>query len=211
MPISAADNEFFIDFEDDTGAIDSEGYELSSNQVDFFKNSKCRDDVGALYLLYRAANQDYDIFDLNKIGSGAGNIYGKGFYFSSDKFSVESYGSIIKEYYLNLKNPFIYYPADEDLDKFKTSLKTFLKVLKTNGYPVDRELANTLYHDARRDGGLDTIIEDTCGFDKVTDFFKKCNFDGIMNLEIGDFVAYYPEQIKLRANRKPKASANSAL
>ena len=211
MPISVADNEFFIDFEDDTETLDSDGNELSSGQVSFFKNSKCRDDLGALYLLYRAANQDYDIFDVSKIGTGAGSIYGKGFYFSLDKLSVEPYGNIVKEYYLNFKNPFIYYSSDEDLDKFKMSLKTFLKVLKTNGYPVDKELANKLYRDARRDGGLDTIIEATCGFEKATDFFQKCNFDGIMNLEIGDFVAYYPEQIKLRTNRKPAVSANSAL
>ena len=61
MPKALIDNEFFIDF--DTANCDSEGNSLSDSQVSFFNQSKCRDEDGSLYLVYRASNKEYDAFD----------------------------------------------------------------------------------------------------------------------------------------------------
>ena len=44
----------------------------------------------------------------------------------------------------------------------------------------------------------------------AADELKKCGFDGIVNLDVLDFVAYEPNQIKLRQNTKPTMSASTA-
>lgn len=210
MPTALIDDDFFLDFDEPAIAYDSEGNILNSAQYKFFKNSKCTDEDGALFLVYRATNSNYDTFDFNRLGTGAGSIFGKGVYFSADKNSVKIYGNIIKEYYLNLKNPFKYLAADEEAD-ILYNLDNFINVLRQNNYPVTEELQLTLKEDLiENDGGLDTLIELTCGVDKATDYFKKCGFDGIVNLDVLDFVAYEPNQIKLRNNLSPTIADSTA-
>ena len=59
MP-TLVDNDFFVDFDPVTAGVDSEGNGLTTEQQDFFKQSKCVDEYGNLYLVYRATNHDYD-------------------------------------------------------------------------------------------------------------------------------------------------------
>lgn len=210
MPTTLVDNEFFLDFDEPAFAYDSEGNMLNSTQYKFFENSKCVDEDGALFLVYRATNHDYDTFDFNKLGTGAGSIFGKGVYFSADRDSVKIYGNTIKEYYLNLLNPFKYVAVDEEADALY-NLDNFIQVLERNNFPVTDELRLELEEDLiENEGGLDTLIELTCGPDKATDFFKNCGFDGIVNLDVLDFVAYKPNQIKLRTNTKPTLAVSTA-
>ena len=205
MPKAFIDNDFFIDFDTPTD-FNSEGMSLSDAQIRFFSQSKCRDENNSLYLVYRAGNKNYDAFDKSRIGSGAGTIYGKGFYFSCDRDSVKVYGSIIKEYYLNLKNPYIYEAINEEKDALY-NVYTFIEVLKQNNFQVSPELRQKLEQDVLdNDGGLDTLIEMTCGANKADYFFKNCGFDGIMNLDTLDFVAFEPNQIKLSSNKNPTDS-----
>lgn len=210
MPSTLLDNDFFIDFDEPTMSFDSEGNRMTEAQHEFFKNSKCVDEYGKLFLVYRATNHNYDTFDFSKLGTGAGSIFGKGVYFSADEDSVKIYGNTIKEYYLNLLNPFIYYPVDSDEDALY-NLDRFIDVLVANNFPVTEDLQLALTEDLiENEGGLDTLIELTCGVDKATDFFRKCGFDGIVNLDVLDFVAYEPNQIKLRQNTKPTTAASTA-
>jgi hypothetical protein len=58
----------------------------------------------------------------------------------------------------------------------------------------------------KNDGGLDTMIEQTCGSEKIADFLKRCGFDGIVNYDVLDFVAFEPSQIKLSSNKNPTNS-----
>lgn len=205
MPTAFVDNEFFVDF-DNPADYDSEGNPLSDAQVRFFSQSKCVDESGSLYLVYRAGSKEYDAFDKERIGTGAGTIYGKGFYFGCDYDSVKVYGPIVRKYYLNLKRPFIYKAIDSK-QAIIDNVKAFSKVLKANGYPISVELMKQLATDIlKNDGGLDTMIELTCGSDKITNFFKTCGFDGVMNLDILDFVAFEPNQIKLSSNKNPTNS-----
>ena len=205
MPTALVDNEFFLDF-DDVAGYDSEGNVLSEAQVRFFSQSRCVDENGDLYLVYHADNNDYDTFDKSQIGTGAGSIFGKGFYFGSNAESVRMYGNNIKTYYLNLKRPFIY-EAIEDKQSAVNNVKAFARVLKANNYPISVEQMKQLALDIlKNDGGLDTIIELTCGAEKITDFFKSCGYDGIMNLDVLDFVAFEPNQIKLSSNKNPTNS-----
>lgn len=209
MPSTFVDNDFFVDFEA-PAACDNKGKPLTKEQADFFAQSKCVDESGALYRVYRAGSKDYDSFDKSKIGSGAGYIYGKGFYFGIDRDSVKMYGNIIREYYLNLKNPYRYEAVDFDEDALY-NIDTFIEVLERNNFKVSPELRSQLEEDIfENDGGLDTLIELTCGADKITDFFKACGYDGIMNLDVLDFVAFEPNQIKLSSNKAPTNSERLA-
>lgn len=205
MPTALVDNELFVDF-DETAGYDSEGNALSEAQVRFFSQSKCVDENGDLYLVYHADNTDYDAFDKSQIGTGAGSIFGKGFYFGSNAESVGIYGNNIKTYYLNLKRPFIY-EAIEGKQAAINNVKAFARVLKANNHFISVEQMKQLALDIlKNDGGLDTMIEQTCGPEKITDFFKKCGFDGIVNYDVLDFVAFEPNQIKLSSNTNPTNS-----
>lgn len=199
--------DFFDDF-DVSSSYDSEGRLLSVGQNDFFKNSKCIDDNGSLLVLYHASNSDFTTFAPTKIGTGGGIIYGKGFYFCDSNFGLDIYGKYIKEYYLNLKNPFVWEIPDKNTTH---NLDKFIKVLEQNNFVVSKELRQQLEDDIlENDGGLDTIIEMTCGVDFVHKYFMCAGYDGIMNLEIGDYVAFKPEQIKLCSNKNPSASIDIA-
>lgn len=57
------------------------------------------------YIGYHGSNVEFDDFDFDKIGSEHDNWHGAGFYFSSSKNESGLYGSIIKKYQLELKNP----------------------------------------------------------------------------------------------------------
>lgn len=204
-----ADNEFFTDF-DVSASYDSEGRLLSAGQESFFKNSKCRDENKNLLVVYHASNNDFTNFDPKRIGTGGGSIYGKGFYFSDDNFNVDIYGKYIKEFYLNLKNPFRWEFCEEDAD-YLYNLDMFIEVLETNNFNVTEELRKQLEEELiENGGGIDTLIEKTCGEGFAQAYFIRAGYDGIMNLEIGDHVAFKPEQIKLCTNKMPKVSINIA-
>ena len=213
MPQRLVDNELFVDFDEPEEATssmcDSEGNQLTTAQAEFFGQSRCVDENGNLFLVYRATNHNYDTFDVERMGTGAGSIFGKGVYFSTDRDSVKIYGNTIKSYYLNLKNPFIFDAVDTK-DDAVVRVKQFAKILKRNNYPVDQHLCMKLFKDLKHGGGLDTMIELTCGSEKATRFFQTCGYDGIMNLDVMDFVAYQPDQIKLSSNKIPTAVASTA-
>ena len=210
MPSALVDNDFFLDFDEPVDAIDSEGNPLTQEQYKFFNKSKCIDEFGALFLVYRASNRDYDTFDMERLGTGAGSIFGKGIYFSADPESVKIYGSNIKKFYLNLQAPFRYEAVDCEEDVIY-NVDNFINVLKHNNYPVTDDLRNELEQELlENDGGLDTLIELTCGAEKATEFFKNCGYDGIMNLDVLDFVAYEPSQVKLQLNKNPSTAASFA-
>jgi hypothetical protein len=204
-----ADNELFTDF-DVASSYDSEGRLLSAGQESFFKNSKCRDNNGSLLVVYHASNNDFTAFDSKRIGTGGGSVYGKGFYFNDSDFGLEIYGKYIKEYYLNLKNPFIWELMEEEAD-YTYNLDMFIEVLEYNNFEVHEELQAELEDDIlNNDGNIDTLIEKTCGFGFAQAYFKRAGYDGIMNLETGDHIAFEPEQIKLCSNKSPSISANVA-
>lgn len=202
-------NELFTDF-DVASSYDSEGRLLSSGQESFFKNSKCRDNSGSLLVVYHASDNDFTAFDSKRIGTSGGSVYGKGFYFNDSGFGLEIYGKYIKEYYLNLKNPFRWELMEEEAD-YTYNLDMFIEVLEYNNFEVHEELQAELEDDIlNNDGNIDTLIEKTCGFGFAQAYFKRAGYDGIMNLETGDHVAFEPEQIKLCSNKSPSISANVA-
>ena len=204
-----ADNELFVDFDEPSAGADSNGSPLTSQQVTFFNQSKCLADDGSLLVVYHASPNNFTEFDPKRVGSGGGSIYGKGFYFCDDDFDLDQYGKYIKKYYLNLKNPFRWEMPEDEYDYY--NLDMFIEVLEHNNFEVSEELKKQLKIDiSENDGGLDTIIEQTCGYDLAQKYFMRAGYDGIMNLERGDYVAFDPKQIKLCTNKNPANTSNIA-
>ena len=83
---------------------DSEGRELSQEQVEFFKDSKVRDSKGNLLVVRHGTDADFNIFDFSKSGKN-GKAEGYGFYFSDDKEITNRYGGNQIEVYLNISKP----------------------------------------------------------------------------------------------------------
>ena len=209
MPI-LADNELFVDFDNISTTYDSEGRLLSKDQIKFFNQSKCTTDDHSLLVVYHASKSDFTTFDANKVGTSGGSIYGKGFYFCDDNFGLDIYGEYIKEFYLNLKNPFRWEICEEEAD-YLYNLDMFIEVLNKNNFDVADELKAKLEEELlENDGGLDTLIEMTCGTGFIQKYFINAGYDGIMNLDIGDYVAFDPKQIKLCSNKTPTTKADAA-
>ena len=85
---------------------DSEGKALTEEQVEYFKNSKVRDDKGNLLIAYHGSPNKFFTFDRNRIGKGT-DQFGAGFYFATDENSAHSYGDNIHKIYLNIEKPIV--------------------------------------------------------------------------------------------------------
>ena len=85
---------------------DSEGKSLTEEQVEYFKNSKVRDDKGNLLIAYHGSPNKFFTFDRNRIGKGT-DQFGAGFYFATDENSAHSYGDNIHKIYLNIEKPIV--------------------------------------------------------------------------------------------------------
>lgn len=65
----------------------SEGDELTETQIEYFKNSKVRDDNGNLLVVYHGTTADFNVFD-RAFGNSEGD-FGRGFYFTTNEYDVE--------------------------------------------------------------------------------------------------------------------------
>lgn len=88
---------------------DNEGNILSPEQIEFFKNSKVRDEQGRLIVCYHGTDKEFDTFDISHSGTKGANFFGKGHYFTMS--SDNDYGKIQKKCYLNITNPMLGGPS----------------------------------------------------------------------------------------------------
>ena len=189
---------------------DNQGRELTPEQQDFFKDSKVRDTEGRLEVMYHATNTDFSIFDINKSKDG---LYGKGFYFTNDKNFSKNYGNILKEVYLNFKNPLyandsanqksfnnenitefleqVYENENIDLNKYGkwATVENFVKRLENNN-----------------DWDIITQIKQTFGI-KPIKLIEMSNKLGITNYDSiiarNEMIAFKSNQIKSTDNTNP--------
>ena len=80
--------------------VDSEGNELSKEQMEYFKNSKVVDDKGNLLVMYHGTDSDFDVFSHKFIGDDGKD--GFGFYFINKLSFSYDYPKAV---YLNITNP----------------------------------------------------------------------------------------------------------
>lgn len=95
---------------------DSTGRKLTKEQIEFFKDSKVRDEDGNLLVVYHGTSEQFTVFDITK---GRKNMDIQGMFFSPWDLDAKGYGANVSAYYLNITNP-----ADEGTG-FK-NLKMFM-------------------------------------------------------------------------------------
>ena len=185
---------------------DSDGAKLSSEQIDFFKDSKIRDNNGNLKVMYHGSGASFTVFDKKKAKSSG--YYGSGFYFTESSSHAQQYGSNYKVY-LNITNPM----QEGAKSITKSQLKKFVQEVADNedygienygyGATVD-SVTNSIY--GKDDFAMITDINATCIGDMVEAIllFNEVNgttYDGI--IVPTETVAFYPNQIKNVDNLNP--------
>lgn len=84
--------------------VDSQGRDLSEGQQEYFKNSKIRDENGALKVMYHGTQNDFTVFDFSQGGKN-GTAEGFGIYLTDNPEVSQSYGDRIIEGYANITKP----------------------------------------------------------------------------------------------------------
>jgi hypothetical protein len=169
---------------------DNHGNSISPKIVQFFKESKVRDDKGNLMVMYHGTEANvgipkeywFNIFDIDKAGNH-GNMLGNGFYFTSDKSHAEQYAHLkgnIYETYLNIKNPL-------ELNHFSTGDLAYT-IRNINPY-----IEADIY---KKDGSID-------GY-KVRKYLLDNGYDGIHSGNT--YVAFNSNQIKAITNSAPTSN-----
>jgi len=147
---------------------DGDGNTLSKGQQEYFKDSKVRDESGNLLKMYRGdSNTEINIFDRKK--SKYSNLYGRGFYFTTDENQAGYYGDA-KPYYLDIKNPV-------SLNETSITRSQMRKFLEAIAYDDDYGLENYGY------GATVTSI--------LNSIYGKSDFDMLQDISataIGDLV-----------------------
>lgn len=176
-----------------TNIKDSDDRNLSQGQVEYFKDSKVRDENGNLKTVYHGANlwsgeKKFTIFDFDKAGSH-GQLLGRGMYFTDNKDGTKQYSNNnednVYEVYLNLKNP---YGVDKTSGSFSENfLQDFSEDLKK--YAQINNYTNLTNYQ---------LLQYT---NAITSILKKNGYDGVDWM--GDYVAFNPEQIKNIDNLNP--------
>lgn len=201
--------------------IELYGTKTAKQQADenfnrWFKGSKVVDEGGNPIEFYHNTTQDFDAFDVDRIGtSGSGAYHGYGFNFARTPRS--EYGRIEKPVYLNAKNMI---SSDRktitkkqiedmfrDLDKGKKD--TLVGDFAYGYYPNDsaeyekyiKKAVNNLYENA--DSDLDIYSAFSMGSSltpkEVMAAFKKMGFDGaseVLDNKLSTVVVFDPNQIK---------------
>lgn len=193
--------------EDNQKVVDSEGNELSTKQIEFFKDSKIRDNNGNLLVVNHGTNATFNMFSRGDIG----------YHFGTKKQAQEIIdkrgGGHIDQYYLNIKK-YLYFNGDPGTWGGVYLFDEFM-------YLVDDELIDlpesaieklTNCEDLNNFGDLfkSTLIEN--GYDGVVyrNTFEAHNENDELDLENAEdsFIAFYPNQIKAITNKEPSNSDN---
>lgn len=185
---------------------DSSGKELSTQQQNYFADSKIRDADGRLKVMYRGGSGDFTVFDRSK--SKYSNLYGRGFYFTDSKEHAGQYGKA-RAFYLNITNP-----LQQGTKTFtQAQIRLFLREVSANedyglenygyGATVDSVLKSL---EGKDDYGVLTDINAACIGDLVAaaELFNEVNGTNIDGIVVPtETVAFRADQIKLTDNENP--------
>ena len=181
-----------------TSQVDSLGRELSTEQTNFFKDSKVVDEDGNLLVMYHGTRADFNTFDMNKSGQnyeGDWSAFGRGFYFTPNQEAANEFSSAaiegnsknVKEVYLNITKPF--YTEDSYSESNLKGKYNLDDATLDKGYKVIEYL--------NKNGYDSTKVLQELGYDGVIDSY---------NGKIEEVVAFKPNQIKNTDNTKPTLS-----
>ena len=188
---------------------DSNGRELSTEQSEYFKESKIRDADGNLKVMYHGSPETFTVFDRKKARSGG--TYGSGFYFTDSKSHAGTYGDSYVVY-LNITNPL----QNGTNDITKEQLRKFVEeIAKNEDYGIENygygatidSVVDSVY--GKSDFGMLMDLNVSCIGDMVeaVKLFNEVNgtdYDGIVAPT--ETVAFHSEQIKNIDNKKPTSN-----
>ena len=175
---------------------------ISKQQEEFFKDSKIRRRRdGSLIICTHCSDEDFETFDVDRIGSGSGGVNGYGFYFTSHETNDNGYGKNAYKCYLNITNPFIFTDDPNEI----------IELCEQCGYKLDqKDIDFALSEFDKYEEDYQTSIDDLLnGNVKLfTKMIKDCGYDGIWSMPYDEVIAFYPNQIKRISNQNPTNSNN---
>lgn len=178
---------------------DSENNYLSKEQAEFFKDSKVRDENGRLLECYHYTNNEFSVFENEKIASNSGDFgyFGKGFYFTARKDYAKGFGKNQIRAYINIKNPLIVenLSTSEKYDLIEFIKEEVPKAKIDKNISVDNLNFTSLHYGLFADYA-----------EQFTNYAQKGGYDGIIsdsgNLPT-EIVVFNSNQIKLTTNQNP--------
>ena len=178
---------------------DSEGTPLSPAQAKYFKDSKVRDKEGRLLECYHYTNNDFSVFDSERIGSNSGDsgYFGKGFYFTARPDFGKGFGSNQIRAYLNIENPLI---AESLPTNEKHNLIDFIKERSEEAKQNNKISVENLNFTSLHYGLFADYAE------LFTEYAIKNGYDGIISDDGNmptEIVVFNPNQIKETTNLNP--------
>ena len=189
---------------------DSDGNQLSEDQVEYFENSQARNRNGNLQVVYHGGTVEYE-FDTSRGGKGD-TQYGPGSYFTDSEYYAKEYtwyrGGNVRAYYLNIEKMFddtnmditVQSPEWQKLEQILRSNGVedkFINQFKSAGFAyMSRYLA--VKAGAKTSGSWE-------GSEKLNAMIREAGFQGIKG-DLNDsyqYVIFTPNQAKLTTNEVP--------
>ena len=146
-----------------------------------------------LIIVNHATKAKFTVFDKAKIGSGNGGYnYGKGFYFSAFRNYVDEYEGDVGEYFLDIRNPFMY-------DTVKKAY--IVDMLEKSGYEYDKEFVESydeenFWDDDLLDVFLTEALKGKNPYNEFSTMLQNAGFDGIVVGGGDEIIAFDSNQIK---------------
>jgi hypothetical protein len=146
----------------------------------------CKD--GTPLIVYHGTLNDFDKFDMYKIGESSGNngFLGRGFYFTADLEKARAYGNIIIHACLRMENPFV---INGILDK--ETARIINEVSETYAFDAGmthRDVYNSFSY---------SVPEYPEIAEAVTTGLQNYWYDGIIYGNYEEIVCFCPEQIRI--------------
>lgn len=153
--------------------VDSEGRKLSEAQQEFFKDSKVRDEEGRLLTVYHATDNDFTVFDREKLGmitdSNADDVSFAatahiGFWFNSDNIQKKTAQDKALSGYLKIENPYyvdsIRNLSEQTADIYGENYDELQERFESRDYKAARELGEGFADWLKQEGYDGVIVND---------------------------------------------------
>ena len=122
---------------------DNKGNYISVGQEDYFYDTVVRDEKGRIKVIYHGTNNEFNIFDISKVGSSSGTSFGYGFYYTDSENIAKGYGAkYMKTGYLNITKPL----SLDSKTINKQQLAKFLKAIDSTGEGVLSNFDDVSYY-----------------------------------------------------------------
>lgn len=111
---------------------DSEGNKLTREQMEYFKDSKVRDEKGNLKVMYHQTGADFTVFNSNKEVAGKyDSELPTGYFLKTDSKDINVGGNKQMKVYANITNPLIFNNREEAVRYWKNEIPEYESTYNT--------------------------------------------------------------------------------